>query len=81
MNQKIKVGNLTIDVFFNEYDKKNKTRKQIASHKITRQDRAAIDRGLDDTDFGEFYKYENDNIEVTGMFNVVDSRENGMEEI
>jgi len=81
MNQKIKVGNLTIDVFFNEYDKKNKTRKQIAGHELTRQDRAAIDRGLDDTDFGEFYKYENDNIEVTGMFNVVDSRENGMEEI
>jgi len=81
MNQKIKVGNLTIDVFFNEYDKKNKTRKQIAGHELTRQDRAAMDRGLDDTDFGEFYRYENNNVEVTGMFNVVDSRENGMEEI
>jgi hypothetical protein len=74
MNQKINIGNLTVEVFFNEYDKKNKTQKQISGHELTRQDRAAIDRGLDDTDFGEFYRYENGDIEITGMFNVVDSR-------
>jgi len=71
MTQKINVGNLTVEVFFNEYDKVNKTRKQIAGHELTRQDRAAIDRGLDDTDFGEFYRYEDSEKEITGMFNVV----------
>jgi hypothetical protein len=75
MNQRIKIGNLTVECFFNEYDKVNKTRKQIPGHEITRQDRAAIDRGLDDTDFGEFYRYESGDIEITGMFNVVDSYE------
>ena len=79
MNQKIKVGNLTIEVFFNEYDKKNKTQKQIAGHELTMKDRYAINNGLDDTDFGEFYKYENGDIEITGMFNVVDSRENELD--
>lgn len=75
MNQKIKIGNLTVDVFFNEYDKNLKTRKQIPGHELTRQDRAAIDRGLDDTDFGEFYKHETADIEITGMFNVVSAEE------
>lgn len=75
MNQRIKIGNLTVECFFNEYDKVNKTRKQIPGHEITRQDRAAIDRGLDDTDFGEFYRYESGDIEITGMFNVVDNYE------
>ena len=75
MNQKIKVGNLTVDVFFNEYDKNLKTRKQIPGHEITKQDRLAINRGLDDTDFGEFYKYETQDIEITGMFNVVSAEE------
>lgn len=79
MNQKIKIGNLTVDVFFNEYDKKNKTRRQIAGHEITPRDRYAINNGLDDTDFGEFYKYENGDIEVTGMFNVIDSEEDGLD--
>jgi len=79
MNQKIKVGNLTIEVFFNEYNKKNKTQKQIAGHDITMRDRYAINNGLDDTDFGEFYKYENGDIKITGMFNVVDSRENELD--
>jgi hypothetical protein len=74
MTQKIKIGSLTVEVFFNEYDKKNKTQRQIAGHDITMKDRYAINNGLDDTDFGEFYKYENGDIEVTGMFNVVDSR-------
>lgn len=73
MNQKIKIGNLTVEVFFNEYDKNLKTRKQIPGHDITRQDRVAIDRGLDDTDFGEFYRYEDENKIVTGMFNVIDT--------
>ena len=73
MTKRIKIGNLTVEVFFNEYDKVKKTRKQIAGHELTRQDRAAIDRGLDDTDFGEFYKYEDSVKEITGMFNVVDS--------
>jgi predicted transcriptional regulator len=73
MTKRIKIGNLTVEVFFNEYDKIKKTRKQIAGHELTRQDRAAIDRGLDDTDFGEFYKYEDSVKEITGMFNVVDS--------
>ena len=75
MNQKIKIGNLTVDVFFNEYDKNLKTRKQIPGHELTNKDRAAIDRGLDDTDFGEFYKYETADIEITGMFNVVSAEE------
>lgn len=72
MNQKLKVGNLTVDVFFNEYDKVLKTRKQIPGHELTNQDKQAINRGLDDTDFGEFYKYEDANKEITGMFNVKD---------
>jgi hypothetical protein len=75
MNQKIKVGNLTVDVFFNEYDKNLKTRKQIPGHELTKQDRLAINKGLDDTDFGEFYKYENADKEITGMFNVVMAEE------
>lgn len=79
MTQKIKIGSLTVEVFFNEYDKKNKTQRQIAGHDITMKDRYAINNGLDDTDFGEFYKYENGDIEVTGMFNVVDSREDELD--
>lgn len=75
MNQRIKMGTLTVEVFFNEYDKNLKTRKQIPGHEITRQDRIAIDRGLDDTDFGEFYRYEDKDKEITGMFNVVESSE------
>lgn len=79
MTQKIKIGNLTIEVFFNEYDKKNKTQRQIAGHDLTMKDRYAINNGLDDTDFGEFYKYDNGDIEVTGMFNVVDSYDNELD--
>lgn len=79
MNQKIKIGNLTVDVFFNEYDKVLKTRKQIPGHQLTPRDRNAISNGLDDTDFGEFYKYENGDVEITGMFNVVDSREDELD--
>lgn len=75
MAQRIKMGTLTVEVFFNEYDKNLKTRKQIPGHEITRQDRIAIDRGLDDTDFGEFYRYEDKDKEITGMFNVVESSE------
>jgi hypothetical protein len=75
MTQRIKMGTLTVEVFFNEYDKNLKTRKQIPGHEITRQDRLAIDRGLDDTDFGEFYRYEDKDKEITGMFNVVESTE------
>jgi hypothetical protein len=75
MNQRIKMGTLTVEIFFNEYDKNLKTRKQIPGHDITRQDRLAIDRGLDDTDFGEFYRYEDKDKEITGMFNVVESTE------
>ena len=72
MTQTIKVGSLTVEVFFNEYDKVAKTRKQIPGHELTKQDKLAIDRGLDDTDFGEFYRYEDENKEITGMFNVKD---------
>ena len=72
MTQTLKIGNLTVEVFFNEYDKVAKTRKQIPGHELTRQDKLAIDRGLDDTDFGEFYRYEDENKEITGMFNVKD---------
>jgi hypothetical protein len=75
MNQKIKIGSLTVDVFFNEYDKNLKTRKQIPGHELTRQDRVAINNGLDDTDFGEFYRFEDKDKEITGMFNVVMSEE------
>jgi len=76
MNQKIKIGNLTVDVFFNEYDKNLKTRVQISGHELTKQDKLAINRGLDDTDFGEFYRFENKDKEITGMFNVIDAEEN-----
>lgn len=79
MTQKIKIGNLTVEVFFNEYDKKNKTQRQIAGHELTMKDRYAINNELDDTDFGEFYKYENGDIQITGMFNVVDSYDNELD--
>ena len=79
MTKKIKIGNLTVEVFFNEYNKSRKTRRQISGHELTIQDKRAIDRGLDDTDFGEFYKYENGDIEITGMFNVVDNREDELD--
>jgi hypothetical protein len=76
MTQRIKMGTLTVEVFFNEYDKNLKTRKQIPGHEITRQDRLAIDRGLDNTDFGEFYRFEDKDKEITGMFNVIDNTDN-----
>jgi hypothetical protein len=72
MTQTLKVGNLTVEVFFNEYDKVAKTRKQIPGHELTKQDKLAINRGLDDTDFGEFFRYEDGAKEITGMFNVKD---------
>lgn len=72
MTQTIKVGSLTIEVFFNEYDKIAKIRKQIPGHELTKQDKLAINRGLDDTDFGEFFRYEDGSKEITGMFNVKD---------
>ena len=73
MRQKITIGNLTVECFFNEYDKTTKTQKQIAGHELNKFDRAAINRGLDDTDFGEFYRFEDENKIVTGMFNVIDT--------
>ena len=73
MTQKITIGNLTIECFFNEYDKTTKTQKQIPGHELNKFDRAAINRGLDDTDFGEFYRFEDKNKIVTGMFNVIDT--------
>jgi hypothetical protein len=73
MNQRIKIGNLTVECFMNEYDKATKTQKQIQCPPISSRDRVAIDRGLDDTDFGEFYKFEDKEKIVTGMFNVIDS--------
>lgn len=75
MNQRIKIGNLTVDCFVNEYDKATKTQKQIPCKEISRQDRAAIDRGLDDTDFGEFFRFEDKDKIVTGMFNVIMAEE------
>ena len=73
MNQKIKIGKLLVDCFFNEYDKATKTQKQIYFRTITPQDKTAINRGLDDTDFGEFYRFEDKDKIVTGMFNVIDT--------
>jgi hypothetical protein len=73
MNQKITIGNLTVECFMNEYDKTTKTQKQIPCPPISPSDRAAINRGLDSTDFGEFYKFEDSNKIVTGMFNVIDT--------
>jgi hypothetical protein len=73
MNQKIKIKSLTIECIMNEYDKTTKTQKQIPCPEVSSRDRAAIDRGLDDTDFGEFYKFEDKDKIVTGMFNVIDS--------
>jgi hypothetical protein len=73
MNQRIKIGNLTVECFMNEYDKATKTQKQIQCPPISSRDRAAIDRGLDDTDFGEFFRFEDKDKIVTGMFNIIDS--------
>ena len=73
MNQRIKIGNLTVECFMNEYNKTTKTQKQIQCPPISSRDRAAINRGLDDTDFGEFYRFEDDKKIVTGMFNVIDT--------
>jgi hypothetical protein len=73
MNQRIKIGNLTVECFMNEYDKATKTQKQIPCLSISSQDRAAINRGLDSTDFGEYFRFEDDNKIVTGMFNVIDT--------
>lgn len=75
MNQRIKIGNLTVEVFFNEYDPVTKTQIQVYGHELTSKDRAAINNGLDDTDFGEFYKAEVGDKIVTGMFNVVEFSE------
>lgn len=75
MNQELKIGNLIVDIFFNEYDKNQKTRKQIPGHELTRQDKVAINHGLDDTDFGEFYRFEDADKEITGMFNVKDTHD------
>lgn len=80
MNQVIKVGTLTVDVFFNEYDKSLKTRKQIYGHEVTQRDKMLISKGLDDTDFGEFYRYEDSEKEITGMFNVIDGGNDDEEE-
>jgi hypothetical protein len=75
MNQIIKIGNLTVDCFVNEYDKTTKTQKQIPYLEVSSRDRAAINKGLDDTDFGEFFRIEDKNKIVTGMFNVVMAEE------
>lgn len=75
MNQKIKIGSLTVECFMNEYDKATKKQKQIPCPEIDRHMRIAIDNGLDDTDFGEFYRFEDQDKIVTGMFNVVESGE------
>ena len=75
MNQEIKIGNLTIDCFMNEYDKATKKQKQIQCPPISSRDRVAIDRGLDDTDFGEFFRFEDKDKIVTGMFSVKDTHE------
>lgn len=80
MNQVIKVGTLTVDVFFNEYDKLLKTRKQVYGHEVTQRDKMLISKGLDDTDFGEFYRYEDSEKEITGMFNVIDGGNDDEEE-
>jgi hypothetical protein len=73
MIQKIKIGNLTVECFMNEYDKATKKQVQIPCPEIDRHMKTAINRGLDDTDFGEFYRFEDENKIVTGMFNVVES--------
>jgi hypothetical protein len=73
MTQRIKIGQLTVDVFFSSYDKLTKKRTQIPGHDLTRYDLQAINRGLDDTDFGEFYHYSDSEKEITGAFSVVDT--------
>jgi hypothetical protein len=75
MTQRIKVGQLLVDVFFNSYDKLTKKRVQIPGHDLTRHDLNAISRGLDDTDFGEFYHYSDSQKEITGAFSVVDTEQ------
>jgi hypothetical protein len=73
MNQRIKIGNLTVECFVNEYDKVTRTQKQINCPEISSTNRAAINRGLDSTDFGEYFRVETDTKIVTGIFNVVDT--------
>jgi hypothetical protein len=73
MTQRLKIGNLTVEAFFNQYDKNSKKQIQIPGHPLTVQDRVAINNGLDDTDFGEFYQFENEDIKITGCFQVVES--------
>lgn len=75
MTQRIKIGNLYVEVFFNQYDKATKKQKQIYHRTVTPQDKTLINRGLDDTDFGEFYRFEDEDKIVTGMFNVVSAEE------
>lgn len=59
----------------NEYDKATKKQKQIPCLSLSDKDKLAINRGLDDTDFGEFFRYENEHVIVTGMFNVIDTNQ------
>ena len=75
MNQKLKIGNLTVDCFVNEYNKKTKKQVQIPCNELTSFDKAAISKGLDDTDFGEFFRHETEDKIVTGMYNLIDSRD------
>lgn len=75
MNQRIKIGNLTVECSMNEYDKVTKTRKQIPCLEINSRDKIAINKGLDDTDFGEYFRFEDNTKIVTGMFNVIDTEE------
>lgn len=73
--QTITIGNLTVEVFFNEYDKSTKKQTQIAGHTLATRDRSAISIGLDDTDFGEFYKFEDDSKIITGNYNLIEGTE------
>lgn len=75
MSQKIKVGQLNVNVFFSKYDKLTKKRTEIEGHELTYRDIKAIHKGLDSTDFGEFYTYSDSEKEITGMFNVIDSEQ------
>jgi len=56
-----------VNVSFNEYNKKRKTKKQI-SMPFTDAHRRELMNQMDSTDFGEFYHFEDTNKIITGIF-------------
>jgi hypothetical protein len=60
-----------VDVFFNEYNKKSKKRKQIDMI-FTDTHRREISRLLDKTDLGDFFHFEDSKKIVSGTFRLLE---------